>query len=316
MLRRKFTAALLASALALPTLVAAPPAWAKELKSIGVSLASLGNPFFVAIAKGAEAEGRKINPNVKVTTLGFDYDLNKQFNQIDNFIAAGVDLIILNPGDPHAVAPAIKRAQAAGIVVVAVDTAAEGADATVMTDNVKAGEIACQYIVDRLGGKGDVVIENGPQVSSVIDRVAGCKKAFSAAPAIKILSDDQDAKGSRDGGLAIMQGYLTRYPKLDAVFTINDPQAIGSDLAAKQLGRANIVIASVDGAPDIEKALKANTLIEASASQDPYSMAKLAVELGNGLLNGKKPASATTLIAPLLVTRKNVADYHGWESHR
>ena len=74
-----------------------------------------------------------------------------------------------------------------------------------------------------------------------------------------------------------MQGYLTRYQKLDGVFTINDPQAIGSDFAAKQLSRGNIVITSVDGAPDIEKALKSNTLIEASASQDPFKMAKLGV---------------------------------------
>ena len=59
----------------------------------------------------------------------------------------------------------------------------------------------------------------------------------------------------------VMQGHLTRYDEIDAVFTINDPQAIGSDLAAKQIGRSEIVIASVDGAPDIEGALKRDTLI-------------------------------------------------------
>jgi ribose transport system substrate-binding protein len=113
-----------------------------------------------------------------------------------------------------------------------------------------------------------------------------------------------------------MQGYLTRYQKLDAVFTINDPQAIGSDLAAKQLSRNSIIITSVDGAPDIEKALKSNTLVEASASQDPYKMAKLGVQLGNGLLSGKKPSEATTLIPPQLVTRNNVSEYLGWEAKR
>ena len=102
------------------------PCFAKELKSIGISLGSLGNPFFVALSKGAEFEARKTNPNVKITTVGFEYDLGKQVTQIDNFIAAGVDLILLNPGDPKAVGPAIKKAQAAGIIVVAVDTAAEG----------------------------------------------------------------------------------------------------------------------------------------------------------------------------------------------
>ena len=83
--------------------------FAKELKSIGVSLGSLGNPFFVALSKGAEFEAKKINPNVKITTVGFDYDLGKQVTQIDNFIAAGVDLILLNPGDPKAIGRRSRR---------------------------------------------------------------------------------------------------------------------------------------------------------------------------------------------------------------
>lgn len=128
-------------------------ACAKELKSIGISLGSLGNPFFVALSKGAEFEAKQINKDIQITTVGFEYDLGKQVTQIDNFIAAGVDLILLNPGDPKAIGPAIKKAKDAGIVVVAVDTAADGADATVTTDNIQAGEIACQYIVDKLGGK-------------------------------------------------------------------------------------------------------------------------------------------------------------------
>jgi ribose transport system substrate-binding protein len=71
----------------------------------------------------------------------------------------------------------------------------------VTTNNVQAGEISCQYIVDKLGGKGDVIIENGPQVSAVIDRVTGCKSVFAKHPDIKVLSGDQDGKGSREGGL-------------------------------------------------------------------------------------------------------------------
>ena len=301
---------------AMALVLSSAPSYAKELKSIGVSLGSLGNPFFVALSKGAEFEAKKTNPNVKITTVGFEYDLGKQVTQIDNFIAAGVDLILLNPGDPKAVGPAIKKAQAAGIVVVAVDTAAEGADATVTTNNVQAGEISCQYIVDKLGGKGDVIIENGPQVSAVIDRVVGCKNVLGKNPGIKVLSNDQDGKGSREGGMNSMQGYLTRFPKLDGVFTINDPQAIGSDLAAKQLNRPNIVITSVDGAPDIEVALKSNTLVQASSSQDPWTMAQQAVNVGYGIMNGQKPANPMILIEPTLVTRDNVKGYKGWTSPR
>jgi ribose transport system substrate-binding protein len=294
------------------------PASAKDLKAIGISLGSMGNPFFVALARGAEAEAKKINPNVKVTAVGYDYDLNKQFTHIDNFIAAGVDMILLNPGDPNAIEPAIKKAKAAGILVIAVDTAAKGADLTVTTNNVQAGEIACQYIVDKLGGKGDVIIQNGPQVSAVLDRVKGCKEVFAKAPGIKVLSDDQDGKGSREGGLAVMQGHLTRYPKIDAVFAINDPQAIGTNLAAKQLNRPNVVVTSVDGAPDIEAALKdpGSPMIQASASQDPYAMAQLAVRLGADMMNGKKPENTVTLMPSTLITRDNVAKYQGWSAPR
>lgn len=288
----------------------------KPLKAVGITLGSLGNPFFVALANGAEAKAKQYNPAVKVTVLSADYDLNKQFSQIDSFISSGVSLILINATDAKAIEPAIQRARKAGIVVVGVDVAAAGADATVQTNNVQAGEIACTFITDKLQGKGNVIIQNGPQVSSVIDRVNGCKAVLSKHTGIKLLSDDQDAKGSRDGGMNIMQSHLTRFPKIDAVFAINDPQAVGADLAAKQLNRMNIVITSVDGAPDIETALKRDTQVQASASQDPWAMAQKAVEIGVDLMNGKKPADPMVLIPSTLITRSNVASYKGWSAPR
>lgn len=296
--------------------LAAGFAQAKEIKSIGITVGSLGNPFFVTIAKGAEAKVKELNPDAKVLAVSADYDLNKQFTQIDNFIASGVDMILLNAADPRAIEPAVKKAQKAGIVVVGVDVAAAGADATVQTNNVQAGELACGYIVKKLGGKGNVIIQNGPQVSAVIDRVNGCKAEFAKAPDIKVLSDDQDGKGSREGGMNVMLGHLTRFQQLDAVFTINDPQAIGSDLAARQLKRSGIVIASVDGAPDIEDAIKSNTMVEASASQDPWLMAQKAVVIGHEIMNGKRPENPMVLIPSELITRDNVANYKGWSSPR
>ncbi len=291
---------------------ASAPVWAKELKTVGVTVGSLGNPYFVALGKGVTDAVHAVNPAAKVTIASSDYDLNKQFTQIDNFVSAGAELILVNAADARAIAPAIKRAQAAGVVVIAVDVAAAGADATVQTNNVQAGEIACQYMVDKIGQKGDVVIENGPQVSAVIDRVKGCKDVLAKFPEIKILSSDQDGKGSREGGMAAMQGYLTRFPSINGVFTINDPQAIGTDLAARQLNRTGIAIVSVDGAPDIVGALKGNTQVQASASQDPYEMGQLAVKTGVEIMNGTKPAEPVILMQSKLVTRDNVGQYPGW----
>jgi ribose transport system substrate-binding protein len=315
MLKQKIASLSIAVALGF-SLTAPVHAADKQLKSIGITVGSLGNPYFVTIVKGAEAKAKQINPAANVTAVSADYDMSKQFTQIDNFIAAHVDMILLNAADPKAIEPAVKKARAAGIVVVAVDVAAAGADATVQTNNVQAGELSCGFIAKKLNGKGNVVIENGPPVSAVLDRVKGCKSVLAKSPDIKILSDDQDAKGSREGGMAAMQGYLTRFPKVDAVFAINDPQAVGSDLAAKQLHRKDFIITSVDGAPDIETALKSDTLVQASASQDPWAMAQNAVTVGYDIMNGKKPANPVMLMPSTLVTRDNVASYKGWTAPR
>jgi ribose transport system substrate-binding protein len=293
------------------------PVYAKDLTNVGISVGSLGNPFFVATIKGIEDKAKGINASVRTTAVSSDYDLNKQFTQIDNFIAAGTDVIMLNAVDPVAIGPSVKRAQAAGIVVAAFDVAAAGADVTVMTDNVKAGELACQYIVDHLKGQGEVIIVNGPQVSSIVDRVKGCKAVFEKNSGIKVLSDNQDGKGSREGGFAIAQSLLTRFPKVDAIFAVNDPTAIGVSLAAKQLNRSEFIITGVDGAPDIEAELKSgNSLIKASASQDPYTMAGQSLELAAGILNGKKPEKNVVLLEPKLITSENVNDYKGWTAVR
>ncbi|UEM23223.1 ABC transporter substrate-binding protein [Skermanella mucosa] len=312
----KKSALLAATALLALTAAAAAPASAAELKSVGITVGSLGNPFFVQIAKGAEAKAKEIGgPDTNVTVVSSDYDLNKQSTQIDNFIASGVDMVLVNAADPVAIEPAMVRLKAAGIVAVAVDVSAKGAAATVTTDNIEAGVKACEYIAQKLNGKGNMVIMNGPPVSAVIDRVNGCKEALSKTPDIKILSDNQNGKGSREGGLEVMIGLLTAFPNIDAVFAINDPQAIGADLAAKQLNVTDLIITSVDGAPDIEGALKQEgSLIQASSAQDPYAMAQKAVEVGNEILQGKQPAQTTTLIPAELITRENVGQYKGWTS--
>ncbi|SNB51095.1 monosaccharide ABC transporter substrate-binding protein, CUT2 family [Arboricoccus pini] len=287
---------------------------AKELTSIGATLGSLGNPFFLQIVKGAEKKAKEINGDkVKVTAVSADYDLNKQFTQIDNFIASGVDIILLNAVDPTAIAPAVKRAQDAGIVVMAVDVAAAGADGTVMTDNVMAGAESCQYIVEKLEGEGNVIIVNGPPVSAIVDRVKGCHDVLDKNTGIKVLSDNQNGKGSREGGLEVTSGLLTAFDQVDAIFGINDPTSIGADLAAKQQGRTDLFITSVDGAPDIANQLKdGSSLILASASQDPFTMAERAIEIGYGIMNGKKPDNPIVLLPPELVTRDNVGAYKGW----
>ena len=99
-------------------------------------------------------------------------------------------------------------------------------------------------------------IINSPPVISVIERVNGCEQVFAKYPSIKVLSKDQNAEGSRDGGLRVMSDLLATFPKLDAAFAINDPTGVGAELAAKQAKRSEFFIVGVDGAPEAKDAIK------------------------------------------------------------
>lgn len=286
------------------------------LKSIALTVGDLSNPFFVLMGRGAESEARKIGgDSVRTTIVSSGYDLNQQFNQIENFVAADTDVIILNAADSKGIAPAVTKAKQAGSIVIAVDTGAEGGvDATITSNNLQAGQLSCQYIADRLKGTGNVVIINGPPVNSVIDRVDGCEQIFAKYPGIKVLSKDQNAEGSRDGGLRVMSDLLTSFKKIDAVFAINDPTGVGAELAARQAKRSEFFIVGVDGAPEAKEAIEdKNSLFVATAAQDPLGMTQRAVQVGNDILHGKKPANPNILIPVKLITRDNVSEYKAWQ---
>jgi len=287
-----------------------------KLKSVAVTVGDLSNPFFVLMGRGAEAEAKRIGgPDTRVTVVSSGYDLNQQFNQIENFVASKTDVIVLNAADSKGIEPAVEKAKQAGSIVIAVDTGAGGnVDATITSNNLQAGQVSCQYIADRLKGQGNVVIVNGPPVVSVIERVQGCEQVLSKYPGIKVLSKDQNAEGSRDGGLRVMSDLLTSFPKLDAVFAINDPCAVGAELAARQAKRNEFFIVGVDGAPEATQAIAdPNSLVVATAAQDPLGMTRKAVEVGNDILHGKRPANNNILIPVKLITRENVHQYKGWQ---
>ena len=193
------------------------------------------------------------------------------------------------------------------------DVSAEGGvDATVMSNNVEAGRQAGEYIVDRLKGKGDVVIINGPPVSSIIDRVNGIQSVFKANPGIKVLSFEQNGGASRDGGYRVMSDLLQEFPKIDAVFAINDPTAIGAALSSDQAGRKEFFIVGVDGAAAVQLALKNKAnLIAASPAQDFPGLGSNSAQIGYDIFNGKKPDNPTILIPVQLLTKANINDYKG-----
>ena len=166
---------------------------------VGVSLADLGNPFFYALAQHLQdAANEQSSQPVEMTVVSSAYDLQRQQAQIQRFIDDRVDIILLSAADSMGIEPSIHQARQAGITVTAVDIDAQGADLSVTTDNVQAGMEACRYLAERMGSKGDLGIINGASVSSVTDRVAGCRAVLQDYPEIRLVSDSRrdGAKGN------------------------------------------------------------------------------------------------------------------------
>lgn len=287
------------------------------LKTVAFTCQDLQNPFFKlmgdAVRKAAVTIG---GPSVKVIMQSADNDLGNQSRQIDDCIAAGAQIIVLNACDSEGIAPAVKRAKKAGLVVIASDVAASGGvNATMTSDNVEAGAMVARYIVERLGGKGSVVAIVGDPVSACLDRKTGFDAVMAQAPGIKVLSDTQNGRGRRDLSMALTTDILTVQPKVDAVWGVNDPTALGAMLAIRQAKREKeMFVVGVDGSPDAAKAMaEPGSIFAASAAQDPYYMAYHAIEVGWQILNGKPPKNEIETIPVKLITQKEIkAGYLGW----
>ncbi|MBM6552381.1 substrate-binding domain-containing protein [Marinomonas ostreistagni] len=282
-------------------------AQAQPLRSIGISVADLGNPFFVQLVESASARAQALNDEpVEVVVRSDAYDLQRQIEQLNDFIERDVDLIILTAADEYQIAPTVAKAQRAGIKVIAVDVNAQGADATITTDNVQAGVVACERLAQEIGYQGQFVIINGVSVSSVLERVAGCKSALNRYPDINLLSDRLNGTGSQEGGMEAMTYLMEEYDHIDAVFAINDPTAHGALLAAEQAGRDEFVLASVDGSAFAVAHIQQPNAWLATAVQRPKEMAERAVEIGMALLSGEEVRQRFILI-PAKLAQKNRA---------
>lgn len=248
---------------------------------VGVSLADLGNPFFYALAQHLQdAANEQSALPVSMTVVSSAYDLQRQQAQIQQFIDDRVDIILLSAADSIGIEPAIHQARQAGITVTAVDIDAQGADLSVTTDNVQAGMVACRYLAERMGGTGDLGVINGANVSSVTDRVAGCRAALQDYPEIRLVSDRFNGGGTFGGGLEAMTFLLSQHPDIKGVFAINDPSVLGAAEAATLAGREDVLMTSVDGSPDVLAAMAADhPNIIGTAAQSPENMARRAIEL-------------------------------------
>jgi ribose transport system substrate-binding protein len=247
---------------------------------------TLSNPFFGVIGDHIRAEAEKNGYGILIVDP--DYDVKKQSDQIDDFIAKNVTAIVLVPCDRLSVGPAVQAANKAGIPVFTVDAkcAAEGVkiEGHVGTDNFQGGELAGKAMIDALGEKGGkVLILDLKRAHSCVLRVDGFKKVINAhnkevTGKIEVVSE-LDGNGDRTKGYQSTADALQAHSDLDAIFAINDPSALGAYTAVKEAKREDkIKIIGFDGQLDGKQAIKEGK-IYGDPIQHPDKMGKLIVQL-------------------------------------
>ena len=284
--------------------------------TIGVSVLTLGNPFFSVIAENIKSEAAKHGYDVIV--VDGNRNVQKQANQIDDFLTKGVAAIVLNPCDRISTGAAIKKANDAGIPVFTCDLkcVAEGAEVVshVGSDNLQGGKLAGEAMIEALGDEGGkVLVVHFPQANSCQLRVQGFKEVINAHNQGKetgkiVVVTELDGGGVRDEGYKVTEDTLQAHPDLAGIFAINDPSALGARAALEKAGKQEQVkIVAFDGQPEGKQAIKEGK-IYADPVQFPDKIGVRTVELIMAYFNGEEVPSEVLIPTELFKQEDGLKD--------
>ncbi|MGY2377597.1 sugar ABC transporter substrate-binding protein [Pseudomonas sp. SDO524_S393] len=303
------------TALALSVLLASGSALAADLK-IGVSMSSFDDNYLTGVREGM-VQHVKTFPKGDGVQLQFEdarTDVVKQLSQVENFIGQKVDAIIVNPVDTASTARISKAATEAGIPLVYVNRRPDQKDlpkgvAAVTSDDEEAGRLQMQYIADKLGGKGSIVILLGDLANnSTTNRTKGIKEVLAKYPDIKIVQE-QTGAWLRDKGMTLVNDWLTQGREFNAVLSNNDEMAIGAAMALKSAGTkpGSVLIAGVDGTADGLNAISKGEMA-VSVFQDAKGQAVGSVDAARQM--AKNQTIEQNIVIPFkLITPENVKDF-------
>lgn len=251
--------------------------------AVGFSVSTLNNPFFVSLSEGAKAEAEK--QGVKLVVVDAGDDAAKQTNDIEDLISRNVSVLIVNPVDSDAVAPAVQNAVSKGIKVISVDRVVNGVevDCQIASDNAAGAKMATEYLVELIGeGAKAAELEGVPGASATIDRGAGFHEAADAA--LDVVAS-QTANFNRAEGMNVMENILQSCPEVKGVFAHNDEMALGAVEAVLASGK-DIKIVGFDATDDAVAAVKSGKMA-ATVAQKPELMGETAVQTAMKLINGE-----------------------------
>jgi ribose transport system substrate-binding protein len=277
------TAMTAATALTLSGCGAGDPSGGAETITVGVTVYDMSS-FITQGREGMEAYAEANDIQLQWNSAGGD--VSTQADQMDQYVSAGLDAIIIVPVQADSLGPQVEAAKAAGIPVIAVNTALSGTevDASVQPDDVAAGEQEATMMADALGGEGKIVVLEGPLGSSPqIDRGQGIENVLAENPGLEVLAKDT-ANWNRDEAVNKMKNWISAFgDEIDGVISQNDDMALGALQAIRESGLEDVKVVGIDGIEDGLRAVQAGDMIGTSLQHGT-------VELASGLAVAAKIA--------------------------
>jgi ribose transport system substrate-binding protein len=285
-------------------------AHAEKKYVIGMSQCNLGEPWRVQMNTDVKNAAEK-HPNLQVIFKDAQNDSLKQRAQIEEFVNSKVDLIIVSPKEAAPLTPPVAAAFKKGIPIIVLDRRVVGSDYTsfIGADNKKIGRAAGKWVVDKLGGKGNVVELKGLMTSTPgQDRNSGFREGIKGSD-LKVVFD-ADMKWLEPDARKEMESALSRNPKIDLVYGHNDPGAHGAYLAAKAAGREKeMQFIGIDALPQEGQAYVKQGILAASFEYPTGGREAIAMALD--IFAGKKVEKEVTLESHVF-TKENVDSGGAW----
>lgn len=280
----------------------------------GFSCISMENPYYetleASIREAIEESGSSL---ISRDPKG---DSTAQIQQIRDMIADGIQAIFLCPVDWEKIAPALTELKEADIEIINLDTQVqdrEEVDAYVGSDNINAGVICGEKLIEAAPDGGQVVILECTTQNSIIDRINGFEETI-AGKGFEVV-ERSETGGKKDEAKTQMARILKEQDHITAVMCGNDQIALGALEAIEEAGRSEMMIYSVDGSPKLKQELaKDGSLVVGIAAQSPINIGKSAVTVALQIMNGER-YEKETLEEVLFIDRSNVGMYgvDGWQ---
>ncbi|MDO5516500.1 MAG: sugar ABC transporter substrate-binding protein [Clostridium sp.] len=278
----------------------------EDKRKIGATYMTMNNSYFKIIN---EEIRYKVEENGDtLITRDPALSLEKQIDEIYEFIDLKVSAIFINPVDWIGVRTALADAKKAGIKIIAIDTDVfdDGLiECTVVSDNYDAG-VQCAKELMKNREHANIILLEHTSAKSAIDRIRGFEETVSKNENYKIL-ERENCDGQLETAMPVVEELLAEHDDVDTIMALNDPSALGAIMALEDMHINNVDVYGIDGSPDGKKVIKENKMA-ATVSQSPRKIGEISGEVLYKIFN--RSSVDKKIVVPVeIINRDNVDNY-------